>query len=124
MKRIIWVIDEENKSACGGEGILPLLQGEKAKIILVGLLPTTKTEEEKEREVKIWHSLFSLMERLIKEGFSVSVSAERGTPFSLLNLMDTLDAQMLLLPKEKFLLLGPLENDDFLNRLSCPLLLY
>lgn len=120
MKRIVFLIDEENR----GEKILPLLQGEKPKIILVGLLPTTKGEEEKEREVKIWHSLFSLMERLIKEGFSVSVSAERGTPFSLLSLLENFDAQLLLLPKEKFLLLGPLENDDFLNRLNCPLLLY
>ncbi|MEO0098827.1 MAG: hypothetical protein ABIK99_04140 [candidate division WOR-3 bacterium] len=113
METVIWVIDEKGLP----EGIIELLRKEKMRVILIALLG-------KENDYNLWRHLFSLSEKLTQEGFSVSVGTERGTPFSLLSLMETISPQLLLLPKEKFLLLGPMENDDFLNQLPCPLLLY
>lgn len=119
METVVWVIDEKGDR----EEIIKLLKERKTRIVIVGLLPPNQNEG-REIEHTLWHSLFSLTEKLTKEGFSVSVGTERGTPFSLLNLLETLSPFLLILPKEKFLLLGPMENDDFLNQLQCPLLLY
>jgi len=118
MKTVIWVVGEKKE-----EKLISLLKGKETRILLFGLLPAKESEEEG-KEHKLWHSLFSLKEELSSEGFSVSIATERGGPSSLLEVANALNAEMVFLPKEIFLLLGPLENDDFLNQISCPLLLY
>ncbi len=127
METVILVIGEDCEEREGlpsvGATLAHLLKGIKGKIVLVNLLPETSTENSPE-EHRCWHSLFTLAERYKNAGFSVAVATERGTPFHLLEIADRLHPTLLAMPKEKFLLLGPEENDDFLNRLTCPILIY
>ncbi len=122
---VIIVIDGETER----EWLLSFLGGRecvawRSSLKAVVLLALLSQAEGAERERETWHSLFDLRAELERRGFSVSVGMERGSPFNLLNLVQTLETNLLLIPKEKFLMVPAEEIDDFLHHLTCPVLIY
>jgi len=113
MANIILVIDKENDFY---KRFIEYFKKDKKKMILLAF---PKEEEIKE----YWHFLFSLGEELQKANIPFSLSLERGSLFSLLDLAKTIACEMVILPKSKFLLLGE-EYENFLKELNCPLLIY
>mgnify|MGYP000184241064 CR=1 FL=1 len=113
MENIVLVIDKANDFY---KKFLDYFKKNKKKIILLAFPKEEEVEE-------YWHFLFSLGEELQKAKVSFSIGLEKGSLFSLLNLVETISCEMVILPKSKFLLLGE-EYDDFLKELNCPLLIY
>ncbi|MCS7250111.1 MAG: hypothetical protein N2323_04795 [candidate division WOR-3 bacterium] len=114
MNNVIFVINKKEDIYLG---ILNYLKENKKKIILLGF--PEKGEEERE----YWHFLFSICEKLECEKIPFSVGMERGSLFNILELARAISAELIILPKSKFLLLGE-EYEDFLKELEIPILIY
>lgn len=114
MGNVVFVIDKNKDFYLK---ILNYLKENKKKIILLGFLK--KGEEEREA----WHFLFSLCEKLECEKIPFSVGMEKGSLFNILELAKAVAAELIILPKSKFLLLGE-EYEDFLKELEIPILIY
>ncbi len=114
MENIIFVIDKEKNFYLK---ILNYLKENKKKVILLGF--PKKGEEERE----YWHLLFSLCEKLECEKIPFSFGMEKGSLFNILELAKAVSAELIILPKSKFLLLGE-EYEDFLKELEIPILIY
>lgn len=93
------------------------------KIVLLGLLATTNHKNFQE-ECNCWHNLFVIQEELERQGFSVSIGTERGSLFNIIGIAETLESDLVIVPKSKFLTLAHDEFDDFLEQLPCPIILY
>lgn len=104
--------------------IYPLLNKEQHKIVLTGLFTHSTETKTIEEERNQWQNLFSLREEFERNGYAVSIITERGSVFNLINTVQTISADILILPKEKFLTLAQDEYEDFLTQLSCALILY
>lgn len=114
MGNIILVIDKKEDIYLK---ILNYLKEQNKKIILLGF--PENIEEEREH----WHFLFSVCEKLECEKIPFSMGMERGSLFNILELAKAVSAELIILPKNKFLLLGE-EYEDFLKELEIPLLIY
>lgn len=114
MDNIILVIDKKEKVP---SRILDYFKENKKRVILLGF--PEKGEEERE----YWHFMFSLCERLECEKVPFSLGMERGSLFNILELIKTVSAEILILPKSKFLMLGE-EYEEFLKELEIPILIY
>ncbi|MEO0119482.1 MAG: hypothetical protein ABIK60_02935 [candidate division WOR-3 bacterium] len=114
MGNVILVVDKKEDIY---SKILNYLKESKKKIILLGF-PENQTEEREH-----WHFLFSLCEKLECEKVPFSVGMEKGSLFNILELAKTISAELIILPKSKFLLLGE-EYEDFLKELEIPILIY
>lgn len=114
MDNVIFIIDKKEKINLG---ILNYLKENKKKIILLGF--PEKGEEERE----YWHFLFSICEKLECERIPFSVGMEKSSLFNILELAKTVSAELIILPKNKFLLLGE-EYEEFLKELEIPILIY
>lgn len=97
---------------------------EQYKIMLVGLLPSSSELKSIKEERTCWHELFALQEEFKKFKYVVSIATEKGTVFNLINTIQAIDAEVLILPKAKFLTLATDEFEDFLTQLPCSLILY
>ncbi|MCX7785777.1 MAG: hypothetical protein N2201_06095 [candidate division WOR-3 bacterium] len=104
--------------------IQPFLNKEQHKIVLTGLFSLSTEAKTIEEERYQWQNLFSLREEFEQNGFSVSIITEKGSVFNLINTVQIISAELLVLPKEKFLTLAQDEFDDFLTQLPCALILY
>lgn len=104
--------------------ILRLFNKEFYKIVLMGLFPPSTGATKVEAERSQWQDLFSLREELEPLGFAVSIVTEKGSVFNLINTVQMLSADVVILPKEKFLTLAQDEFEDFLTQLPGTLILY
>jgi hypothetical protein len=94
------------------------------KLVLTGLFPASSEAKNIEIDRACWLSLFALREEFERMGFSVSIATEKGSVFDLINVVHSIEADILFLPKLKFLTLAIDEFDDFLTQLPCSLILY
>ncbi|GEM_PF-1686547 len=118
METFILVIQDQKEVS---KKVCPFLEGKKGRVILMGLISQSSG---KVSERECWEMLFTLQQEYEKKGFLVSIGLEKSSPFNLLNLVETLSAHLLIMPREKFLGLRPDEYEEFLEKLSCPLFLY
>lgn len=115
----IIVVDDRTNTA----KILNWLQTGQYKIVLIGLLDSSK-ENKYQQERSCWHNLFAIQEGFEKAGYSVSIGTEKGSLFNIISTMQSLEADLLIIPKTKFLTLASDEYEDFLEQVSCPIMLY
>ncbi|MBS4015245.1 MAG: hypothetical protein KGZ86_02285 [Candidatus Latescibacteria bacterium] len=118
-KLIIIVIDEQTSN----KKILNWLAGSHYKIVLMGLLGSDKNTEQTHDRTS-WHDLFVWQEDFNKAGFNVSISTEKGSLFNIISTIQSLQTDLLVLPKCKFLSLANDEYEDFLEQVLCPVMLY
>ena len=121
MRNAIIVINSELSMK---DNIFLWLKNDLYKIILMGILPESTDMKCIKEERSCWQDLFSLREKFEKAGFSVSIATEKGSVFNLINTVQAIEADVLFLPKVKFITLATDEFDDFLTQLSCSLVLY
>lgn len=105
------------------EKIYGWLKEQNYKIVMLGLLSSTKPKDYQE-ERTCWRDLFALQEEFETAGFSVSIGTEKGSIFNIIATAQTLETEMLIMPKSKFLMLATDEFEDFLSQLPCSLMLY
>lgn len=115
-KIIIIVIDAQT----GSKKIINWLLGTDYKIVLMGLLGTDNDKKNKTS----WHDLFLWQEDFNNAGFNVSISTEKGSLFNIIGTLQSLQADMLVIPKRIFLSLAHDEYEDFLEQVLCPVMLY
>jgi hypothetical protein len=118
-KIIIIVIDEQTKN----QKIIDWLGSKHDKIILMGLLGSDKNSEQMHERTS-WHDLFVWQEDFNNAGYNVSISTEKGSLFNIISTVQSLQADLLILPKRKFLSLASDEYEDFLEQVLCPVMLY
>ncbi len=100
------------------------LNKDNYKLVLVGLFATSSDVKSVECDRACWLTLFSLQEEFTKKGYSVSIVTEKGSVFNLISVVQSLNVDVVLLPKSTFLSLAVDEFDDFLTQLPCSLILY
>ncbi|MCX8014476.1 MAG: hypothetical protein N2748_00510 [candidate division WOR-3 bacterium] len=93
------------------------------KIVMIGLISSQNNKDFQE-ECNCWHNLFLMQEELEKRGFSVSIGTERGSVFNIIATAETLESDLVIIPKSIFLALAHDEFDDFLEQMPCPIILY
>lgn len=120
MDNIILVIDSEKTIK---DKISKWFTATNYKIVMIGLLATSNHKNFQE-ECNCWHNLFIMQEELQRQGFSVSIGTERGSLFNIISVAETLESDLVIIPKSKFLTLAQDEFDDFLEQLPCPVILY
>lgn len=115
-KLTIFVIDAHSSN----KNILNWLVGSQVKVVLMGLIDANKNNKNQTS----WHDLFIWQEDFNKAGHNVSISTEKGSLFNIIGTIQSLQADMLILPKRKFLSLASDEYEDFLEQVLCPVMLY
>lgn len=118
-KLVIVLVDKQTSRT----KIIDWMQAGQYKIVLMSLLDSGKKNKYHE-ERTCWHDLFVGQEEFNKAGFMVSVSTEKGSLFNIISTIQNLEADLLIIPKHKFLSLANDEYEDFLEQVVCPVMLY